>query len=92
MENNETTSWANPVDHFRPQYKILQMNFDRHWVIDRLLKYQERILGNGLLMWWNPMYFIPTHYQQRNRNLSLLMNNLNYKPYKWRADDINSNY
>lgn len=85
----ETSSdfWSNPVDHFRPNLKAASLYFDRQYVVDRWLHAKERWLSPWYMPWWSPLYQVMTWYSQRNRNLMLVENNLNYRPYPFRRND-----
>lgn len=79
--------WSNPVDHFRPNLKALTLYADRQYVADRYQHFLERRLGAWYMPWWSPVYQLLTWYPQRNRNLFLVENNLNYRPYRFRRND-----
>ncbi|EPY33716.1 hypothetical protein STCU_02050 [Strigomonas culicis] len=83
--------WSNPVDHFRPNFKALSLYFDHNYVVDRWLHAKERWLKPFYLPTWSPLYQVMTWYSQRNRNLLLVENNLNYRPYRYRRNDENRN-
>lgn len=79
--------WSNPVDHFRPNLKAFTLYADHEYLIDRWLHAKERWLKPFYMPWWSPLYFGFTWYAHRLRNLKLVENNLNYKPYKFRRND-----
>lgn len=79
--------WSNPVDHFRPNLKYLTLYTDHPYFVDRWLHTKERWLKPFYMPWVSPVYFATTWYAQRLRNLSLVSNQLNYKPYKFRRND-----
>jgi hypothetical protein len=57
-----------------------------------LLDFENKILSKSWMPWWCPLYSIVTHWQQRNRNYYLASNNLKYRPYKFRANTVTSDY
>lgn len=83
--------WSNPVDHFRPNLKFLTLYWDRQYVVDKWLHTKEKWLKPWYLPWWTPMYQIMTWYSQRNRNLMLVENHMNYRPYRFRRNDEDRN-
>ncbi|EPY37732.1 hypothetical protein AGDE_06202 [Angomonas deanei] len=88
MDNRDAGEfWTNPVDHFRPNLKALSLYFDHNYLVDRWLHVKERWLRPFYLPSWTPMYQFGTWYSQRNRNLLLVENNLNYRPYRFRRND-----
>lgn len=86
-EEVATDFWSNPVDHFRPNLKAFTLYSDRHYFVDRYQRFLDRRLGAFYMAWWNPLYQAALWYPQRNRNLFLIENNMNYRPYKWRRND-----
>jgi hypothetical protein len=60
---------------------------DRHSIVKRWLDLKASVLSAWYLPTITPMYFFGVHFSQRNRNLFLLENHLNYRPYKWRRND-----
>ncbi|CBZ34190.1 hypothetical protein, conserved [Leishmania donovani] len=88
LEVAETSDfWSNPVDHFRPNLKFLSVYVEHQCVVDKWLHIKEKWLKPWYLPWWTPMYQVMTWYSQRNRNLMLVENNLNYRPYRYRRND-----
>lgn len=83
--------WSNPVDHFRPNLKVLSVYFERQYVVDRWLKAKDSFLKPWYMPWWSPFYQFFTWNSQRNRNLFLIENNMNYRPYRFRRNDEDRN-
>ncbi|CCW62006.1 unnamed protein product [Phytomonas sp. EM1] len=83
--------WSNPVDHFRPNLKAFTLYADRNEVMDKWHHFLERRLGAWYVPWWSPLYQLLLWYPQRNRNLFLIENNLNYRPYRFRRNDEDRN-
>lgn len=89
--NEVSDFWSNPIDHFRPNLKAFTLYADHTYVVDRMLRAKERWLSPWYMPWWSPVYQFFTWYSQRNRNLMLIENNLNYRPYKFRRNDEDRN-
>ena len=55
-------------------------------------KFKSWALGGSFVPWFTPLYFGALHFSQRNRNLFLVENHLNYRPYWGRRNDEDSKY
>eukprot|EP00796_Vickermania_ingenoplastis_P008553 gene8553-5999_t len=86
-ENTEVSLWPNPVDHFRPNLKALTLYSDQQYVVDAWLHKKAKWLAPWYMPWLSPLYVGLTWYSQRLRNLALIENRMNYKPYKYRRND-----
>ena len=84
--------WTSPTDHFKPKHKYLSLYTDHDYVVANWLGWKKWALSSSLLPAWTPLYFVFTWFSARNRNLFLVENNLNYRPYKWRRNDENNKY
>jgi hypothetical protein len=84
----ETTMWSSPVNHFRPPYKFLTVYTDRNYNVLRWMNFKERWLSPWYVPWWSPLYQLGLWFSQRNRNLLLTENLMNYRPYKWRRNGL----
>lgn len=83
----EAEQWDSPTDHFRPRHKVASLYVDRSAMVQRGLNAKVWLLDRWFVPTWSPLYFVLTHFSQRNRNLFLVENHLNYRPYKWRRND-----
>lgn len=88
----EPETWANPTSHFRARHRLLSLYGDRDALVGKLLNFKTWALDRWYVPWFSPVYFVVTHFSQRNRNLFLLENHLNYRPYKFRRNDETSKY
>lgn len=91
-EQAETTMWSNPADHFRPNMKILSMYSDRNYNVQYWIDFKAKWLSVSYLPWWTPLYQAGLWLSQRNRNLLLVENHMNYRPYKWRRNTEDGAY
>jgi hypothetical protein len=91
-EQQETTSWSSPVDHFRTRHKYLTLYTDKGFNTQKWLEFKQWFLGTPLVPWFTPLYFGMLHLSQRNRNLFLVENHMNYRPYWGRRNDEDSIY
>lgn len=92
VENTIEDVWTNPADHFRPRNKFLTLYTDRNYLVMKYLSWKSRFLGSSFVPTWTPLYFFMTHFEQRVRNLYLVENQLNYRPYKFRPNTESSKY
>jgi hypothetical protein len=92
VEMVETTSWSSPTDHFRTRYKFVTLYTDKMFNVRQWLEFKSWALGSPLVPWFTPLYFGFTHFSQRNRNLFLVENHLNYRPFAGRRNDEDSKY
>jgi hypothetical protein len=88
----EATMWSNPADHFRPNMKVVTMYSDRNWNVQTWMDLKGKWLDAWYLPWWSPLYQAGLWFSQRNRNLWLVENHMNYRPYKWRRNTEDSKY
>lgn len=88
----EAESWSNPTDHFKLRHKFITLYTDKEFNIMKWLEFKSSALGKWFVPWWSPMYFVGTHLSQRTRNLWLVENHLNYRPYWGRRNDEDSTY
>jgi hypothetical protein len=88
----EEEMWSSPTDHFRPRHRHLTLFTDHDYVVDKWLNFKTTLLNRWYVPFWTPLYFGLTHLSQRNRNLFLVENHMNYRPYKWRRNDETSKY
>lgn len=88
----ETTSWASPVDHFKTRHRYMTFYTDKNYNIMQWLGFKESVLGRWFVPWFSPLYFVGLHFSQRNRNLFLVENHLNYRPYWGRRNDEDSKF
>lgn len=91
-EAEEATMWSSPVSHFRPNMKFLTVYTDRHMNVLRWMEFKDSWLKPWYMPWFSPLYQAGLWFSQRNRNLWLVENHLNYRPYKWRRDTENGPY
>jgi hypothetical protein len=87
-----TSFWSSPVDHFRVNLKWMTVHTDIPFNVQYLIEFEQKLLSKSWLPWWCPLYSVATHIHQRNRNLHLAANHLNYRPYKFRANTISGAY
>eukprot|EP00760_Papus_ankaliazontas_P034012 PhM_4_TR6862/c1_g1_i1/m.55975 len=87
-----TEQWNSPTDHFRPKHKLISLYVDKENVTRRYLAAKTFVLDKWFMPFFTPFFFVATHISQRNRNLFLLENHLNYRPYKFRYDDWDNKY
>lgn len=92
QEQVETTSWSSPTDHFRTRHKFLTLYTDKIFNIQQWLAFKQWVLDTPLVPWFTPIYFAALHTGQRNRNLTLVENHLNYRPWQFRRNDEDSIY
>ena len=92
VEQTMEDTWTSPADHFRPRNKFMTLYTDRNYLVMKYTAWKSRFLGSALVPSWTPMYFIMTHFEQRVRNLYLVENQLNYRPYKFRPNTETSKY
>lgn len=83
----EAEGWDSPAEHFRPKHKFGSLYADRSAIIARGMNFKAWLLDRWFVPTWSPLYFVLTHFSQRNRNLFLIENHLNYRPYKFRRND-----
>ena len=94
MDASATTTsfWSNPVDHFRINLKWMTIHTDIPFDVQYFIEFEQKLLSKSYLPWWTPFYFAVTHLHQRNRNLHLAQNPLNYRPYKYRANTLSGQF
>ena len=92
VEHQEVESWASPTDHFRTRHKWLTIYTDKIFNGEMVLQKKTAILDKWFVPWFTPLYFFATHFSQRNRNLFLVENHLNYRPWSHRRNDEDSTY
>lgn len=86
-------AWAHSlVDHLRPNSKLITFYVDRHDLVHRWSNFKLALLGPWWVPWWCPLYAALTHYTRRQKNLYLVENHYNYRPYKYRRNDEDSKY
>ncbi|KNH08670.1 hypothetical protein XU18_0867 [Perkinsela sp. CCAP 1560/4] len=89
----EPLYWSsNIMDHFRKRHRYLSVNYERQYFVERWLHFKAFVCDRWFLPFWTPLFFLMTHISQRNRNLCLVENNLNYRPWKFRYNDWSNKY
>lgn len=91
-EQMDPETWTNPAGHFKPRHKMLSLYVDRSAVIAQWNAFKVWALKGWSTPWISPLYFAAMHNSQRNRNLFLAENHMNYRPYKWRRNSESSKY
>ena len=89
--SNSPQMWNSIVDHFRTRHKLVSFHAETQDVIDKWLDVKTFLLDRWFVPYWTPLFMGLTFFSQRNRNLFLLENNLNYRPWKFRYDDNDGN-
>ena len=80
--------WGSYLEgHYRARWRYLSLPYEREFLIDKWLHFKKAIADRWFLPWWTPLFFFMTHVAQRNRNLYLVENRLNYRPWKYRYND-----
>jgi len=92
MSDFETSVWDSPVGHFRLRHKFLSLYADKPQVIAKWLNVKASICDRWFVPFFTPLFFGLTHISQRNRNLLLVENHLNYRPWKFRYNDEGNTY
>ena len=77
--------------HANYRHRYLTMFCEREFLIDKWLDFKTMVCDRWFLPFWTPLFFLMTHVAQRNRNLYLVENHLNYQPWKYRYNDKNKN-
>ncbi len=91
-EQEEVTHWKSIVDHFKVKSRFGTRIVDREVAVDKWFSFKETLLGKWFVPFWSPLYFGLLHYNQRIRNRQLCKNPIPYKPYKYRDNDLTSDY
>eukprot|EP00672_Neobodo_designis_P016549 CAMPEP_0174831504 /NCGR_PEP_ID=MMETSP1114-20130205/3131_1 /TAXON_ID=312471 /ORGANISM="Neobodo designis, Strain CCAP 1951/1" /LENGTH=151 /DNA_ID=CAMNT_0016065329 /DNA_START=34 /DNA_END=487 /DNA_ORIENTATION=- len=92
VEQQDTSSWASPAEHFRTRHKWLTLYTDKNFNINSWLSFKTWVLDRSYVPWFTPLYFGMLHISQRNRNLFLVENHMNYRPYWGRRNTEDSTY
>jgi hypothetical protein len=92
VEQQEIESWASPTDHFRTRHKFLTLYTDKAFNTQQWLNFKTWALDRSYVPFFTPIYFGALHFSQRNRNLFLVENHLNYRPYWNRRNTEDSKY
>lgn len=90
----ETDMWSNPIDHLRLKSRVASVYTERPHLTEKWLNFKQYFFTSNLGMYpfFTPFRFFATHLSQRNRNLFLVENLKNYRPYKLRQNDCTSKY
>ena len=86
-DQQQVMSWSSPTDHFKLRHKFLTLFFDHDFTVQQWLSTKSNILGKWFVPQWSPLYFFGTFFSGRSRNLYLVENHLNYKPFAQRKNE-----
>ena len=88
----EAAMWTNPIDHLRNKSRVATVVTERPHMTQHYLHAKEWFFNSWAYPFWVPMRFFAFHLSQRNRNLFLVENLKNYRPYKYRQNDCDSKF
>ena len=92
-EVEETSLWTNPIDHLRNKSKVMTIVTERPHMTQHWLHTKEWFFTSSWAYpFFTPFRFFAFHLSQRNRNLFLVENLKNYRPYKYRQNDCDSKF